>query len=102
MKRSLSIFIVPIVSAILSGCVISISPKEDPVVLSPKVAKTFTIPVFSGTEDWALIFRIPDCAYLFGFREDIELVTMNQADAYDFLLDQRSKPCESGMYWLYQ
>ena len=43
MKRSLSIFIVLFVTMILSGCIISKSPKENPVLMSPCVENTFTI-----------------------------------------------------------
>jgi hypothetical protein len=43
MKKSLSVFIVLFVIAILSGCIISKSPKENSVLMSPCVAKTFSI-----------------------------------------------------------
>jgi outer membrane protein assembly factor BamB len=45
MKRSLSVVIILSLIAMLSGCIISTSPKDNPVVLLPGQAKTFTIRV---------------------------------------------------------
>jgi len=46
MKRSLSVVIMLSVVALLSGCIVSTTPKDNPVVLLPGQAKTFTINVF--------------------------------------------------------
>jgi hypothetical protein len=46
MKRLLSILTMLAVTSLLSGCIISTSPKDNPVVLLPGQAKTFTIRVF--------------------------------------------------------
>ena len=46
MKKILSILMMFLVPALLSGCIISHTPTEDPVNLTPGVAKIFTIKVF--------------------------------------------------------
>jgi len=46
MKKILSILMLFLVTALLSGCIISHTPTEDPVNLTPGVAKIFTIKVF--------------------------------------------------------
>jgi predicted secreted protein len=46
MKRSLSVVIMLSVIVMLSGCIVSTTPKDNPVVLLPGQAKTFTIQVF--------------------------------------------------------
>ena len=53
MRRSLSIVIILSVVALLSGCIISTSPKDNPVVLLPGQAKTFTINVFPQPAKYA-------------------------------------------------
>jgi hypothetical protein len=53
MRRSLSIVIILSVVALLSGCIISTTPKDNPVVLLPGQAKTFTINVFPQPAKYA-------------------------------------------------
>jgi hypothetical protein len=52
MKRLLSILIVLIVTSLLSGCIISHSQKEDPVILTSGVAKTFIVKVFPTPSEY--------------------------------------------------
>ena len=53
MKRSLSILIVLFVTVILSGCIISHSPKEDPVLMSPGDTKVFKMQAFPKPAQYA-------------------------------------------------
>ena len=53
MRRSLSIVIMLSIVALLSGCIITTSPKDNPVVLLPGQAKTFTINVFPHPAKYA-------------------------------------------------
>jgi len=53
MRRSLLILIMISVLAMLSGCIISTTPKENPVVLLPGKAKTFSIRVFPASAEYA-------------------------------------------------
>ncbi len=46
MKRSLSIFIVVIFISLLSGCILSATPKDNPVVMLPGVSETFSVCAF--------------------------------------------------------
>ena len=46
MKKSLVIFIMLLAAAMLNGCILTHTPTEDPVVLAPGVAKTFSVTVF--------------------------------------------------------
>jgi formylglycine-generating enzyme required for sulfatase activity len=53
MKRSLSILVLILFATILTGCIISYTPKEDLVVLSPGMTKTFSIDVFPTPANFA-------------------------------------------------
>jgi len=53
MTRSLSVVIILSVVALLSGCIISTTPKDNPVVLLPGQAKTFTIRVLPPLAKYA-------------------------------------------------
>jgi outer membrane protein assembly factor BamB len=52
MKRNFVISIMLMLTIILSGCIISSSPKENPVILSPGQTKTFTIKVFPSPQNY--------------------------------------------------
>jgi len=53
MKRSLSVVIMLSLIALLSGCIVSTSPKDNPVVLLPGQAQTFTIRVLPQPAKYA-------------------------------------------------
>jgi hypothetical protein len=53
MRKALTFFTLITVAAMLSGCIISTSPKEDQVVLLPGQAQTFTINVFPQPAKYA-------------------------------------------------
>jgi len=53
MKRSLSVVIMLSLVALTSGCIVSTSPKDNPVVLLPGQAQTFTIRVFPQPAKYA-------------------------------------------------
>ena len=56
MKKSLSVVIMLSIVALLSGCIISISPKEDPVIVKPGETKSFMLFVFPffAKYEWTL------------------------------------------------
>ena len=76
MRKSVLFLFITIITAMLSGCIISHSPKEDPVIMSPGVAKTFSIQVFPkpAIYKWYLYDAlIPDATgntYTFTLKEE--------------------------------
>ena len=53
MRKALTFFTLITVAALLSGCIISTTPKENPVVLLPGQTQTFTITVFPTPAKYA-------------------------------------------------
>ena len=52
MKKSLVIFIIFLAAAMLNGCILTHTPKEDPVIMSTGVAQTFTVSVFPAPKNF--------------------------------------------------
>ena len=53
MRKALTFFTLVTVAALMSGCIVSTSPKDNPVVLLPGQAKTFTINVLPQPTKYA-------------------------------------------------